>query len=247
MSMDPYYAAKEAWLDTISADTGLPSLQRASVFKVAWYLAKSANREKFDESGTLQSWPSVETMAGNLAMSKHTVIAARDLLYSHQYIAIEVMGGGGKGGRGNYHRYWLLLPKSATTAPFKGSDEERVQSVKETVQWTPKRVQSVQERVQSTKERVQSLRSKGCNQGDQKGAMVAPDSLNRLSESESLKRLSEINTDTTSEINSSIKVNARENFKNSPHPWDGYHCKECPYPNERCQYSEGCYRYGANP
>jgi len=115
---DPFTVSKEQFLNALAADKRLPARQRASAFKVAWKLTTLANRNMFKELGRLRAWPGLETMANDLAMTKHTVIDAIHILEVAGYLGVIQ----GKAGRKTPNMYDLLIPNSAESALFNLSE-----------------------------------------------------------------------------------------------------------------------------
>jgi hypothetical protein len=116
---DPFAVARDEFLNKLAADVRLPARQRASAFKVAWKLTTLANRKMFNETGRLRAWPGLETMAKDLAMTKHTVIEAVRLLEAAGYLFIRQ----GKPGRNTPNGYRMLIPNSAASALLDPSQE----------------------------------------------------------------------------------------------------------------------------
>jgi hypothetical protein len=131
---DPFEVAKEQFLDTLAADERLPSRQRSTLFKVGWKLVRHTNRERFKKDGALMSWPGLETMASDLRMEKHTILAAIRTLAAFKYLGATL----GKPGRGTSNTYYLYTPNSTEPAPFR-QPEEIVPSQPERVPSGPKR------------------------------------------------------------------------------------------------------------
>jgi hypothetical protein len=100
------------WLAEIVGDPKLP----AFVFKVAYFLADKFNRQK----GGL-AWPSLQTIADAVALSKSSVFDAIELLKSHGYLEVE----SGKQGRGHSNHYQMGAGKGRSTELLKGRYTER--------------------------------------------------------------------------------------------------------------------------
>ncbi len=120
---DPFEAAKEQFLDALAADERLPGRQRSTLFKVGWKLVRHTNRQEFKKDGALISWPGLETMASDLKMEKHTILAAIRTLAAFKYLGATL----GKPGRGTSNTYYLYTPNSAgnsaDSAPFRQPEE----------------------------------------------------------------------------------------------------------------------------
>src|SRR5262249_9634271 len=85
-----------AWLDQVLADHGLP----ASAFKVAYFIAGKFNAEM---NGI--AWPSCETIAAAIGMSKGTAHDMVGRLQARGHLGLDP----GRQGRGHSNRYHMIL------------------------------------------------------------------------------------------------------------------------------------------